>query len=247
MKTFELQEQFLKSIQDANVNSDSLYNPILNLTRKQCLEIYRKGYRARLTEALGSTFEACWWVLGDEGYFKVAADYISQNPSQAYDLSDYGVSFPEFLKAHPESADIPFIQDLARFEWTFKEVFHQQSLEKHQGQISQITGDSILKLNSSCVLMRAEYDVHQIWKKRTEDIEVLSEVAWENPAHYLVCRSLGQIYIHSITTQDCTLLSKLQGTQSLEEVLSAFSETNPEVTPEFVGEFFQNYTRYLTS
>ena len=38
-------------------------------TAASALEVYRRAYVARLTEALGDTYEAVWSVLGDDVFF----------------------------------------------------------------------------------------------------------------------------------------------------------------------------------
>lgn len=244
MKTAELQELFLTSLQDPGISSESLFTPILNLNRKQCLEIYRKGYKARLTESLGSTFEACWWVLGDESYFQVAEDYLRGNPSQTYDLSDYGESFPDFLKTHSESQEIPFIFDLAKFEWLFKTVFHSANLVSGLN-VSAVTEDSLLKLNPLAALFSSEFAVYEIWKNRTESIEVLGDVPWENPAFYLLFRRDGKIYVRAMEAEAFQLLKIFENGQSLSHAVDLISVQFPEITESRVGEIFSSISEFL--
>ena len=40
------------------------------LTPAEAVGVYRNGYPARLSEALGETFEACWRMLGDMNFLK---------------------------------------------------------------------------------------------------------------------------------------------------------------------------------
>ena len=69
------------------------------LSAAEAVDVYRGGYPARLTDALGETYETCWRVLGDEGFFAAAQTYISRHPSRSHNLSDYGEAFPEFLES----------------------------------------------------------------------------------------------------------------------------------------------------
>ena len=64
------------------------------------IHLHRQGYIARLTEALGETFESIWWFLGDEEFFTICGEYISQHQSSVANLSNYGDHFIEFLKKH---------------------------------------------------------------------------------------------------------------------------------------------------
>ena len=93
------------------------------LTSMSAVEVYRNGYSARMSEALGETFEACWRALGDEDFLMACRIYARSVPSISHNLSDYGISFPAFLLKR-FAADAPFIGDLASLEWSFKELFH---------------------------------------------------------------------------------------------------------------------------
>ncbi len=42
-----------------------------SLSAKAALDVYRTGHIVRLTEALGETFEAVWWVAGDTHFFRL--------------------------------------------------------------------------------------------------------------------------------------------------------------------------------
>ncbi|MFX5734457.1 DNA-binding domain-containing protein, partial [Acinetobacter baumannii] len=84
---------------------------------------YRRGYRARLTEALGETYEAVWRVLGDEEFFSATRSFIAEEPSRSYNLSDYGQRFPDFLSARYQQ-EAGFLGHLAHLEWAFKSCFH---------------------------------------------------------------------------------------------------------------------------
>src|SRR4051812_47348056 len=86
------------------------------LTPAEAVGVYRDGYPARMTEALGETFEACWRVLGDEDFLEACRIYSRAAPSVSHNLSDYGGSFPEFLDDRFKK-QAPFIKDLAVLEW----------------------------------------------------------------------------------------------------------------------------------
>lgn len=249
MKILDLQESFIQSLQNPGQGSESLINPILNLSRGQCLEIYRKGYSARLTEALGSTFEACWWVLGDDSFFKVARDYIASHPSQAYDLSDYGERFPEFLQAHPESLDIPFIPDLSRFEWHFKETFHSPSCELDSAP-GALSGDEFLFLKPSVKILSAPFDVYEIWKRRTQKIEDLSGVPWDQASNYLLARSQGQTYVYALSPKEFDFLNAIRSApdqnHNIGEILETLSQKHSDLDPQFISDFFEAYSPYLS-
>src|SRR6476619_4133535 len=75
------------------------YIPGGHLSEKEAFEVYALGYKARLTESLGETYESIWKFAGDQIFFEVCEDYISRQSSISYNLNDYGFTFPDFLKS----------------------------------------------------------------------------------------------------------------------------------------------------
>ncbi|MGE3975331.1 MAG: putative DNA-binding domain-containing protein, partial [Bdellovibrionales bacterium] len=172
--------------------------PMKSVDVDGCLEIYRKGYFARLTEALGETFEATWWVLGDEDFFKICHDYISSYESKSFDLSDYGMEFPDFLGRTPQATEAPFLKDLATFEWAFKEVFHQTNLAEEPGLLQNEIAKNPevrFKLSSSARLFESEYSIYEIWKLRREKIEEITELNFSNLESSVIYKSQYLVFV----------------------------------------------------
>ncbi len=116
------------------------FHPGGTLTADHALEVYSRGHVARLTEALGETFEAVWWVAGDEAFFRLAKNFILAHPSTFYNLSSYGRTFSDYLKKETPFPNLPFLPHLARYEWTFKEMFHTRfvnEVEEPEFQVLQ--------------------------------------------------------------------------------------------------------------
>lgn len=93
------------------------------------LDVYRRGYLARLTEQLGETYATVWRVLGDDDFFAACEAYIAGHASASYNLSDYGRGFAEFLAASPLARELPFLAELASFELAFHDLFHAEAHE----------------------------------------------------------------------------------------------------------------------
>ncbi|HEX4924641.1 MAG TPA: DNA-binding domain-containing protein, partial [Bdellovibrionales bacterium] len=134
------------------------------LTLRAALGVYSGGYVARLTEALGETFEAVWWVLGDREFFALAKAFIAGNDSRTYNLSSYGEAFPAYLRhAGPPSA--PFLHDLARFEWLFRESFNEPPpapFDHAELHLLHERSDVVLKFQKNVRLFSAPYSVYPI-------------------------------------------------------------------------------------
>lgn len=171
------------------------------LSPDAALAVYRRAYIARLMESLGETYGAVWRVLGDEGFFALARRYIEAETSTSYNLSDYGAGLPAFLAGAPESGDFPFLSDLARFEWLFREVFHAPAhLPLDPAKLSVLDSGNDIRLTfaTSVRLFESERTVYGLWKHRDEPDYRWDPSAVSQPEWLLLCKQRGQVYCYAL-------------------------------------------------
>ena len=213
-----------------------------SLSPMGAIEVYRTGHLARLTEALGETYEAVWWVTGDEYFFQLAKEFLLKQGSQSYNLSNFGEFFPGFLLERQPFTDLPFLGDLAQFEWTFKEVFHSPThtaLSPEDFQKHPLSGDLSFSFAPSVRLFYSPYSVYEIWKIRGTDQSSLPEDMWNLP-QWLLCHKHGQhVYVKCVNEQDYLLLQALMEGATIEEALVQTLETFPNLHPSKVSELFR--------
>ncbi len=213
-----------------------------SLTSDAAIDVYRTGHIARLTEALGETFEAVWWVAGDEYYFQLAKEFLFKQGSQSYNLSDFGEFFPDYLEERQPFSDLPFLADLARFEWLFKEIFHSPphtALTPEDFQNHQLSGNLRLSFAPSVRLFHSPYSVYEIWKMRGTDQSSLPEEDWNHPQWLLCYKHQQQVYVKHLTEPDYLLLQALLNGANIEEALVHTLETFSDLTPSTVSDLFQ--------
>lgn len=194
------------------------------LTAEQAVAVYRDGYPARLTEALGETYECCWRVLGDDAFMAAAKDFIARTPSRSHNLSDYGEGFPAFLESRPDSEDAPFLGDLARFEWTFKELFHAKAhpVIAPAALAAKARPDAVLSLGSAVRLLSLRFRVHDIWRRDRSDDTPLAPSAWEGAERLILYKKEGNpIFVRSLTAPEHAALSALGAGIPLQEALAS--------------------------
>ncbi len=81
------------------------------------LSIYRNTARTGMTEALRLAHPAVDRLVGPDFFEMAAARFARVHPPESSCLNDYGAGFAAFLAAMPECAALPYLQDVARFEW----------------------------------------------------------------------------------------------------------------------------------
>ncbi len=216
--------------------------PMPGLKESTCADIYRRGYKARLLEVLGDTFEASWWVLGDENYFSLAGQFVENIPSRSFDLSDYGLEFPEFLRSTSENKEIPFLSELARFEWLFKEMFHSTDMDRHDEKIlSRLSAqpDAPLLIKPSVKLWSSKYSIYEIWKLRsTTDVSQVHEIEWNKSQHLVLQKVDSNVLVTNLGEMEFNLLSFFQKPASIEEAVERYQKEFGTLLPETIQNLF---------
>ncbi|MFI5361514.1 MAG: putative DNA-binding domain-containing protein [Elusimicrobiota bacterium] len=158
------------------------------LTAAEAVDVYRGGYPSRLTEALGETYETCWRVLGDEGFFAAARGYIARAPSRSHNLSDYGADFPEYLESLPIASDAPYLGDLARLAWTFKELFHEAPHAPLDPAVlaAKARPDCVLRFGPALRLLSHRHRVYGIFRRDNEDETPIETAEWRGSERLLL-------------------------------------------------------------
>lgn len=216
------------------------------LTPQAALGVYQTGYRVRLTEALGETFEGVWWVIGDTHFFRLAKDYLALHPSSFYNLSDFGEAFPDFLEHARPFADLPFLSDLARFEWIFKEVFHSaphQPLSPEYLQHTDLSGATRLTFGASLRLFSSPYSVYEIWKLRTTPQAPLSQDMWTSPQCLLAYQHQQQVYVQRLSPSEHAIFHYLIDGASIGEALQHAVLQYPDLSPHMISNLFALVTK----
>ncbi|MBK9324100.1 MAG: putative DNA-binding domain-containing protein [Bdellovibrionaceae bacterium] len=192
------------------------YKPAGTLTLKEAFQVYRQGYHSRLTEVLGDTFELIWKVLGDDLFFEVTSEFIKENPSCSYNLSNYSAGFITFLVNHKLSNEFPFLKDLAQLCWDQKEIFDAPSENGLEGNclLTLISDeDSSASFVNSVRLRSSQYCIFDIWNALVHD-NVAPE-NWDQPQTVVIYRSEFQVFLKQISIETHRTLKKIEAGETL--------------------------------
>lgn len=208
------------------------------LSPERALAVYREGYYARLTGALGETFEAVWSVLGDAAFFALCRDFISVHRSVHYSLSAYGEGLGPFLADRPEAGDRPFLPELCAFEWTFHELFHRREHARAEpAALSRAGGDCRLVLGGAVVLRRHARAVSMVWAGRKEG-KPLPRAAWDTPERVLLYKRDADIFVERLGEGEFSLLEGLSRGLTLAGAVARAGRADPGLDPGRVGALF---------
>jgi hypothetical protein len=192
------------------------------LSSADAVGVYRSGYPARLSEALGETFEACWRVLGDADFLAACAEFARKVPSTSHNLSDYGAKFPAFLLGKFKG-EAPYIGELGRLEWEYKELFHKAPHQSLRADLlaKQAKPDSVLNIGTATALLTLKYSVLNIWKRDRTDERRIDPAEWNTKQHVILFKHGGNDVKHAILSRPEVLT--LQSLRAGKKVLNAFA------------------------
>lgn len=210
---------------------------------QQALEVYARAYHATLTEALGENFEGVWSVVGDDNFFALCDDYIRENPSHSYNLSDYGHHFPYYLAQRAESKNLPFLADLARFEWIFKEIFHSEKTEESNIHISP---DLPLRFSSSTQIFSSDFSVYQLWENRKQQLDSMPDSVFQPQRLLLYKDKAHKIWVQTLEDWEFAILSLLKDGKSISSSLSQVIDSIGIPDESKLQNFFYNLAKIIS-
>jgi hypothetical protein len=136
------------------------------------LSIYGHAYRARLHEALMTTYSVLHGYLGDEQFETLCYEYIDAHPSHFRSVRWFGDELPNFLNEHYH--EYPYLAELAQFEWTMALVFDAADsdvlpLADMQAILPEAWIDMRLAVHPSVHRLSLSWNVVQIWQAVSND------------------------------------------------------------------------------
>jgi hypothetical protein len=229
MKTSEAQHLFKKNVINGEVDAQSVsrLKPVGNIPLEQGFEIYHDIYYAKLAGALTKTYETVAWVLGPDLFHDISARFIESQPTVSYRLSEYGANFNDYLGLTSKTRGIPFLQDLAKFEWLIKEVSNTSSpspIPIEDTKAFEHSTNFRINFIAAMDIFQSMYSVTELWNRRKEPRYAYEEINWNQPESVLIYKKDGQLLVESIDPTHAEVILDLREGKSISEALSGFSE-----------------------
>lgn len=183
------------------------------------LAIYGDGYRLRLIEALQSTFPVLASLLGETDFETLASRYIGTHASTFFSIRDYGHELEAFLAAEAEYARAPVLSELARWEWAMAAIFDAADADPiGTADLAEIAPQDWAELrfdwSPALQVVSLEWNVPQLWKAVTENVEPPSPDLVPEPGDWLLWRQDLQIYFRPLSRDEAYTLAAARDGQS---------------------------------
>jgi hypothetical protein len=196
-------------------------------TERVCVEtrlgIYADGYRSRLIEVLESSYPVLANLLGEADFHTLAAQYVATHESTFFSVRYYGHELADFLAADAEYAKAPLLAELAQWEWAMADAFDAADAEPiDSGAFAQLAPEDWAELrfewSPSVQLLALEWNVPELWKAVTEDMERPEPSLSPQPASWLIWRRELQIFFRPVAAEEAAVIAASRAGQSFGEL-----------------------------
>jgi Putative DNA-binding domain len=189
------------------------------------IEVYRRGYFARLVECLADDYPAVEQALGASNFEALCLDFIDAHPPPSASLNYYGAPFAEFI-ASGAAPNATWVSELGRLEWAVVEAIHADAeavLDPTALGALQEADWARARLLASPALrvLCTRYPVHRYYRAFLEGNEpALPDL---EPSVIAVCRRGNDVWRLSVAAPFATLLGHLVAGMPLASALEAVS------------------------
>ncbi len=170
----EWQRRFAAAVLDGDTGDFARHIRSAGLSGARRLRVYRNNTRLGLSGALEAVYPVVRRLVGD-GFFRyAAAQYIARHPSRSGDLHEFGEHFPLFLQSFAPAAELGYLPDVARLEWTYHQVFHAArhpplDLAKLAAVPAERQGELRFQLHPAARLLESPFPILRIWRINQAD------------------------------------------------------------------------------
>ncbi len=186
--------------------------------------VYRNNVMSSLIDALAGSYPVVCALVGEEFFRAVAAEFVRSAPPQSPVLAWYGKSFADFLVNYPPVASLPYLPEVARFEWMLIESLHAadassmdapdwQTLLEAEELLSKVT----FVFHPAARIFFSSYPVISIWHAhQDDDAEIeMQNIDMRAPEGALITREELSVQISPIDRAASDFMAALQSGRGL--------------------------------
>ena len=212
----------------AQVNAGEVVIPNSRLKVYERLDIYNRGYFARLKDVLEIDFPALVHALGKHAWFHLALGYIARHPSEHANLNVFNRHLPDYIgkKNLPHRV---FLRDLAQLELFITEAFDAPEFEPFDMRsLANLTPEqwegAVFETNPSVRLLESSYAVNRYLQSVYNDASpppLDTEVPPRNKSFVAIYRKDYRVWRLDLPRPMFRILQALRDGQPLAEAIAA--------------------------
>ncbi|MET0334612.1 MAG: DNA-binding domain-containing protein [Rhizobacter sp.] len=132
------------------------------------LEAYRANAGASAERALATAFPTVHALVGDDSFASLARAFWHACPPECGDLAMFGAGLPGFIAQSEQLADVPYLADVARVDWSLAEAERAPDVDAEPATLALLTetdpAELLLALMPGTVVIASDYPVASLWK-----------------------------------------------------------------------------------
>jgi hypothetical protein len=231
----ELQEGFAAAL-TGNGAPAQLFRGSAGRVRAR-LAIYRGNLQGNCMQALVSAYPIARKIVGNAFFEALARAFVRGTPSTSGDLNRYGERLPEFLERFPDTADLPYLPDVARMEWlAHRAHFAADASDFDVTGLATVplasAGALRLRLAPACALLASDWPLGRIWTIHQHDYHGAFDVDLDaSPDRVLVHRPRWRAQVDSLAPGDFAFLDAARRGETLGAALGRAAATDSGFNP----------------
>jgi len=187
------------------------------------LRVHRNTLLGALSNALRSSFKAVEQLVGEAFFDRMAVAYVRTQPPQAPQLDAYGAGFPSFIDGFPATEALPYLGELAQFEWQLDELGRERP-DAVSGARNLLIADGVrLHFAPSLRLHQARFPVDRLREAiLAEDTEALAVLVHQVGSYqYALWRAESGVKLARLGTAAASFIGAVLLGQDAEQAIHA--------------------------
>ncbi|WP_415225092.1 DNA-binding domain-containing protein [Psychromonas sp.] len=226
MKINKLQQQFSETLLYKNDLIASEIQEKEHFSSNDLLQLYRNSFVMGVTEALAVTYQHTLSLVGEDFFNTVARQFILTQPPRENNIINYGNGFSGFLQNLPQLKSLPYIAEMARFEWCLEQTSNAQlqseplDIEKLAALPATLFATIIFNIPSQVSLFVSEQDIYRLYQMIVND--KVEETDLNSPC-YLALKKQADFNVELIelSVNQYALLQQISNHRTLSEITPA--------------------------
>jgi hypothetical protein len=223
-----LQREFLASVREGGERLYPKLAATQGFTASQRMQVYFDAYRLRLVEALADSYPRVLALLGDDDFYAAGVAYAAITPSRHFSIRHFGDNFANFLASSAPYSDAPVLAEMARFEWTLRDVFDAQDDVSVGAEALALVSPERwgeLRFRLHATLRRADlhWNVAALWEVLQQEHPSVAVQRTAAAVPWVFWRQELRSYFRSICEQEASALDQLRAGASFGDICEALA------------------------
>lgn len=226
MKLNTLQQQFSDALLYKNELIISEIREKVQFSSHDLLQVYRNSFVMGVTEALAITYRHTLSLVGDAFFNTAARKFILTHPPHENNIINYGDGFAHFLENLPQLKSLPYIAEMARFEWLLEQTSNAQlqsqrlDIEKLSALPEALFAAIIFNIPSQVTLFTSEQEILCLYRMLADNQVQETDL---NKRCYLALKKQADFSVEliALTENQYLLLQQIANHHPLEKIIAA--------------------------